>query len=177
MSKTYRNILAIDPSGNYAEGQGTTGWVLYNTKDQKITRHGILQAKDFASAEHFWLGQVTLILELNTFTEDMAIVIEDYLLYADKATAQTNSRMETCRLLGVLQVYCMQHDLPYFFQRAVDIKTRWSDKVLRSLKLYPKGLCKHEMDAYRHALHFDLTKNGRVSQNFSKPNFIKTKGY
>lgn len=180
MSKTYRNILAIDPSGNWNEGKGTTGWVLYNAEDQIIMEHGIISAEDYPSVEAFWEGQLMHFLKIymmNAAFEPTAVIIEDYSLYADKAKAQINSRMETVRFIGTLQMACWQKKIPYFFQRAVDAKTRWSDKVLRNLKLYPKGLCKHEIDAYRHALHFDLTENGRVSQNFSRPDFIRTKGY
>jgi hypothetical protein len=168
--KNYDYILSIDPSGSFHEGQGTTGWVLGN-KFGRVIEHGFITAKNFKSPEAFWQAHNILIAAMaDHYKEKLVVVIEDYLVYADKAQAQINSRMETCRLLGVMQVFCFEAGVDYHFQRAVDVKSRWSNEILESEEiLYSHGtyytlvqddkkINRHEIDALRHMLHFATFK-------------------
>ena len=53
--------------------------------------------------------------------------MEDYVLYADKAKTQINSKMETCRLLGIMQNHCDTLKIPYRLELASAVKNRWED--------------------------------------------------
>ena len=39
-----RYILALDPSGNYNEGSGTTGWVLFDNETDMFCKFGAIKA-------------------------------------------------------------------------------------------------------------------------------------
>ncbi len=45
MLPTYKYVLALDPSGNYNEGKGTTGMCLFDTSLMKTTFITDLRAK------------------------------------------------------------------------------------------------------------------------------------
>ena len=57
--KTYDYILALDPSGAFHEGKGTTGWCLF--KNNKIKYTGILSAKRHCCMESYWESHINLI--------------------------------------------------------------------------------------------------------------------
>lgn len=154
-------ILAIDPSGNFHEGQGTTGWCLMNS-DCKVEAIGQVRAKDFETQYEYWDKILRIIND--TFQYDF-LVIEDYRLYKHKASSQINSKMETPRLLGVIE-YCSKREVHY--QMAAQVKQRWKDELLckkgyltkrqhkSSTHYYLNGLLTtpHMRDAIRHAIHF-----------------------
>ena len=107
----YKRILAIDPSGSYAEGKGTTGWVLMND-DEYLATTGTIAATDYSCAEEYWNAHLQLIdFNYQKHGDDMIVVIEDYRLYRDRALNQSNSLMETCRLLGLIQWYCWRNQI------------------------------------------------------------------
>ena len=177
MHKNFPYLLGIDPSGNYNEGQGITGFIILEAATNKIVKHAHICAKDFESDDEYWQA----ILDFVDYTHEvyrkgLHVVIEDYMLYADKASCQINSRMETCRLLGLLQHLCWSAKISYSYQRAVDVKQRWSAEVLKQKGLFPKDLIIHELDAYRHVIHFNMFNNSGIRNKEFKviPN---TKGY
>jgi hypothetical protein len=169
----YKHILAIDPSGSYKEGNGTTGWALMNYKE-KLIAIGTIKASDYDSQEAYWDAHIDLI-RYNHKKYSMGtliVVIEDYVLYADKARNQTNSQMETCRLLGLMQWACWKMHQNYTLQLAATVKTRWNDDLLFREHILTK--CKkkiihsasgielkteHTKDALRHALHYTICRN------------------
>lgn len=168
----YKHMLAIDPSGNFHEGKGTTGWVLMNYKSKLITT-GFISASKFECPEEYW-NEILKLIELNAnkYGDELIVVIEDYLLYETKATAQVNSRMETCRLLGTIQWFCWINNIPYSLQPASAVKHRWSDEVLLKEQIFYKdsdGLHHtdtgwkftiiHIRDAFRHAIHYITCRN------------------
>jgi hypothetical protein len=167
----YDNILALDPSGCYNEGKGTTGWCLYNANTKQIVATGSISALSYPCKEAFWDAHIELI---KTFINDKtALVIEDYFIYASRASAQINSHMETPQVIGVMQHYCWRYGIPYHMQKASDVKTRWSDKILVHKNIIkPKGngyvvaqtnkrINRHCKDAIRHAVHYATFKNKR----------------
>lgn len=185
--KEYDYVLAIDPSGAFNEGLGTTGWVLGN-KFGRIVDRGFITAKNFHCPEAFWQAHNILVASMaDHYQEKLVVVIEDYFIYADKAMAQVNSRMETCRLIGVLQVFCWEAGIPVAFQRAADVKGRWSNEVLVENKTIvshetfytlcqdDKRINKHELDAYRHMIHFVTFKLSASSK--PKPTKEKLKSF
>ncbi len=164
--KEYDYILSIDPSGAFHEGQGTTGWVLGN-KFEKVLDRGFITAKNFSTPEEYWRAHNILIAAMaDHYKDKLVVVVEDYLLYHDKAAAQINSRMETCRLIGVMQVFCWESGIDYVFQRAADVKKRWSNEVLEEVHILEsfqtfyrlvedgKKINRHEIDAMRHMIHY-----------------------
>ena len=180
----YKTILSLDPSGNFNEGKGTTGWCIYDCQKKLILDAGSISSKDFISMEEYWHKHLLLMEQFmdyfkhwNTYTStgktSIALVVEDYLVYANKATAQTYSRMETPKLIGILQYFAYMYHVPFFLQRAVDVKTRWSNEILIHKGIIApagKGFIvpdnpdvkptRHTIDAIRHAVHFASFKNG-----------------
>lgn len=183
----YKHILALDPSGNFDEGKGTTGWVLMNYKE-KLIASGAIAAKNFKSAEDYWTEHINLIIKnAEKYKEGLVVVVEDYVLYRDKATSQTNSRMETCRLLGLIQWICAQNNIALVFQLATTVKHRWSNDLLCRERIFYedrdglhhtdtgfKMTLAHTQDAFRHAIHFCCCCNEKKAPAARKE---KRKGY
>ena len=90
-------ILAIDPSGNFTEGKGTTGWSLLD-ENLKIITCGQKLAIEYTKKEEYWKDILALITEL----KPDILVVEDFLLYASKSNSQINSRFETPKLIGII---------------------------------------------------------------------------
>lgn len=165
-------ILAIDPSGNFNEGKGITGWVALNEKTGEIFRFGSLDAGTCLSMEEHWQRHLDLIDQYIKYNNDLTIIIEDYMLYANKAMTQVNSRFETPKLIGVIQHYCYQRGVTLHFQTAVTVQRRWKNFLLErkgflTIKEYVKNGKTYEMtyigtfkvndhivDALKHAVHF-----------------------
>ena len=153
------NILAIDPSGNFNEGKGTTGWALI-TDQKEIISCGQILAKNYNNKFEYWDTVVNLI---NHIKADV-IVIEDFLLYESKSKSQINSRFETPKLIGILEHYCNQNNIKYVLQRAIDVKKRWTDDILTSKgyiqkvnnRYFAGGVLTsdHMRDAIRHGIHY-----------------------
>jgi hypothetical protein len=166
-------VLAIDPSGSYFEGKGTTGWALFDAESRKLLDYGNVRAADYKLVSQYYAAVSKLI------KPGMKVVIEEYLLYANKAKQQINSKMETSKLIGYLQMYCYEHNVSYTMQLAGEVVKRWADHIL-----VHKGVIKqkentsrnvfcalgritneHERDAMRHAMHyitFKLKKEKRL---------------
>ena len=158
-------ILALDPSGAFMEGKGTTGWCLMDARVNQIVFTGYISAVQYDSDVAYWDAHLDLIADLRTHY-NVALLVEDYLLYAHKADEQINSRFETSQLLGVIKHYAYLQEIPIYMQRAAEVKTRWNNTVLlhkgilkqRNRRMYltsnGEAVCKHELDAIRHAMHY-----------------------
>lgn len=168
----YKYIFAMDPSGSFNEGNGTTGWVLMDYKERLLER-GYIPASDYDCPEAYWNEHAKLIKKYNKLCKnDLVVVVEDYVLYRDRSANQTNSQMETCRLLGVIQHTCWELHQPYTLQLAATVKHRWSDELLfregiiyrekKNIKHRQSGLSLglvHTRDAFRHAQHYAVCRN------------------
>jgi hypothetical protein len=171
---SYDYILGIDPSGNFDEGKGTTGWCLYNAKDNKISEVGFISALPYKTTEEYWHEHIHLIRLLHSAHPNLIVVIEDYVLYASKAESQTNSRFETPKVIGIMQQYCWLKYIPYTLQLASLVKNRWTNEILlhkgiiekRGSKMFiPNGMVpinRHTLDSIRHATHYATFKNKEV---------------
>jgi hypothetical protein len=154
-------ILAIDPSGNFNEGKGTTGWCLLD-ENCKLISVGQLMASECNSKEEHWMEHLDLIKHL---APDY-IVVEDYLLYANKSQSQINSRFETSRLIGAIELYCWTNNIPLRFQKASDVKQRFTDeRLVQGNYISKSSSCSryfaagvlatgHIRDAIRHGVYF-----------------------
>lgn len=169
----YKFIIALDPSGAYWEGKGTTGYSVFHTTDDRFIELGTIQAKGQVCAEAYWNKHLELLNKLifsargkrKGKPDKTIVVIEDYLLYAEKANSQINSRFETSKLIGIIQHWCYMHNIPYCMQTAGLVKSRWTDEIMAHKGyLRKKGqrweVCEHTRDSMRHALHFAHFRNG-----------------
>ena len=158
-------ILTLDPSGNFSknEGDGTTGWAIF--EGGKLKEFGDIESSNFARIEMYWQAISNLI------TVDINIVVcESYRLFAGKASAQSNSMMETPQLIGYLRMHCYLRGVPIVFQDPKD-KVRVSDPILvrqgvfelKGRKHYCLGRSTnlHMRDAIRHGIYF--LKYGKVA--------------
>lgn len=152
-------ILAIDPSGNFTEGKGTTGWSLLD-ENINILACGQILASQYNNKEDYWGSVITLIEHL----QPDILVIEDFLLYASKSNNQINSRFETPKLIGLIEMYAYKNNVTIKLQRAVDVKNRWTDDILvhnniiskLGNRYYAGGVLvsEHIRDAIRHGVHY-----------------------
>ena len=162
----YEHILAIDPSGNFEEGKGTTGCCLFNCALNKITSTTNIHASHFNSKEEYWQRHIDFIGYVCKTFNNTIVIIEDFTLDPRRAMQQSHSKMETPKIIGILQLYCQQHNIPYKMQRAVEVKNRWADHILeyknyiikkKRMHYLPEGtqpISRHCKDAIRHAVHF-----------------------
>lgn len=163
-AKKSRYILAFDPSGNYKEGKGITGWCLLDTKTKKLAKFGYISADMYKSQYAYWDAHMILIDSLAGYAP--AIVMEDYLLYSNRATNQINSRFETPQLIGAIKYECYKRGIMVHMQTAVSVKTRWNNDILVAkgyLKKNARGyyigdvlVSDHIQDALRHAVHYSV---------------------
>ena len=161
-AKKSRYILAIDPSGNFKEGKGITGWCLLDTETKKIVKFGYISAEMYSNQYTYWDAHITLIDSLSGFAP--AVVVEDFLLYSNRATNQINSRFETPQLIGIIKYECYKRGTMVYIQTAASVKKRWNNDILvKKGYLNVKGRCyyigsvlvsDHIQDALRHAVHF-----------------------
>lgn len=164
-----RYILAFDPSGNFKEGKGITGWVLLDTETDKICKFGYISASMSPNQFDYWDKHIILIDSLSGYKPD--VVCEDYLLYSNRAQNQINSRLETPQLIGVIKYECYKRGIRVNVQTAQLVKTRWKDDILvRKGYLNRKGnscaigatiVADHIKDALRHAVHYATFRKGK----------------
>lgn len=157
-----RYVLALDPSGSYQEGLGTTGWCLFDIETNKIAKFGYIYAGDYDCQFKYWHAHVKLIDSLAGYKPD--VVIEDYLLYGNRAMNQINSRLETPQLLGIIKYECYMRGLFIYIQTALQVKKRWPDNVLvhkgyihkdgKGYSICDIPLSDHVRDSIRHAVHY-----------------------
>lgn len=164
-------ILAFDPSGNFKEGKGTTGYCILDADTGPIEL-GEIKAKYCESAEEYW-NKHLIVMDMLYQTKQLdAVVIEGYRLYNHrgmKASTQANSELETPQLIGLIKWKCYDLGIPCTVQYASEVKTRWSDTVLVNIgqleklggSLYFRGTLtnNHKRDALRHALHYGRYKH------------------
>lgn len=168
----YDFIVALDPSGAYDEGKGTTGWAVFNALDNKIYNAGHICAVSHDTRFGYYDAHVCLLRKFHQRYENrMCVVMEDYRLYASRATTHIHSRMETCHLIGVLEYFCEANNIPIYFQGATLVKHRWTNEILKYkglLKVHKQKLIipntsiyvdRHMIDAVRHAIHFATFSN------------------
>ena len=166
----YKYILGIDPSGNFYEGKGTTGLCLFDAEKNCILDAKSISAKNYKSWYNYWTAIIRYIDLIYKKHKALTVVIEDYTLYATKAASQINSKMETPKLIGVLQYFCKTNGIPAVLQPAHLVKNRWANPILihkkyiKSVKdqLYTMQdvrIDRHAVDSIRHAVHYAQFKN------------------
>lgn len=159
-----KTILAIDPSGNFSEGKGKTGFVLFTYKEQvgASFKFGTLKAENYEKRVDYWYDVAILIAVEKPHT----LIVEDYRLYntpATSASVQSFSQMETPRLLGIIEQTAEMNQIPIVFQMANTTKP-YSDDKLEKLGIIKKeknrwwfrdqAINDHERSALRHLLRY-----------------------
>ena len=124
---------------------------------------GVVKAEDYSCQFQYWDAHIKLIDSLAGYNMD--VVIEDYLLYSDRANNQINSRLETPQLLGIIKYEAYKRGLFIYIQPAMLVKKRWSNETL-AYKGYVKAEARgkvsiagrtvvtHIQDSIRHAIHY-----------------------
>ena len=163
-----RYVLALDPSGNFNEGKGTTGWCLFDQDSGKLAKFGYIYAEHFATQMDYWDAHISLIDSLAGYHPD--IVMEDYLLYGNRATNQINSRLETPQLLGIIKYECYKRGLFIYIQTALQVKIRWNDDILikkgfinkkgNKYRIGSVTVSDHVRDSIRHGVNY-MTYNSK----------------
>lgn len=155
-------IIALDPSGNWNEGKGTTG-ICRMSDDGQVIDVDEIHAGEYSSPEMYWDVHIFYLEEQQGPKE---IVMEGFRLYATKKNEQVNSQFETPQLIGVIRHWCFANKIPLKITYAVEVKSRWTDAVLeqkgyiyrkgnkRYLTATDRSLNNHKTDALRHALHY-----------------------
>lgn len=178
METTSRNlkkyyVLAFDPSGEFSRGKGTTGWCVMNCVTTRVEQIGTISAKDYDSKYEYWDAHIQLIRKfLKQYGNNLAVSIEDYILYKQQAEAHINSNFETTRLIGIIEYYCYSNAVDIRLRNAVTAKTRWTNEILEHKRIIQPCLggyiCEgvsdhilatHELDAVRHATHYTAFEN------------------
>ncbi len=170
----YKYILGLDPSGNFEEGKGTTGVCLAaaSTKQKPFTiiKSETIKASSYKTKEEYWQAHIKLVAKYATLYKDLIVVVEDFTLNPRRALQQSHSKMETSKLIGVLQMACAEHNWQIKMQLPVEAKSRWADSILehkRIIKRVSRGhisslgypISRHEKDAIRHAVHYSTFYN------------------
>jgi hypothetical protein len=164
-----KTFLSIDPSGNFTEGKGKTGWSLFFKEGLSgdTFSFGTIKAEDYTTRVDYWYAVAMKIV-----TEKPAVlIVEDYRLYNTAATGaavQSFSQMETPRLLGIIEQTAQMNSIPIVFQMA-STTTPYSDDKLQKLGIIKKeknrwwfrgtAINDHERSSLRHLLrHLDKEK-------------------
>lgn len=161
-----KKILAIDPSGNFEEGKGKTGFAMLfldKKKDESTIKFGTIKAENFERRVDYWFDVAVLI----AVEKPDVLVVEDYRLYNTATTGaavQSFSKMETPRLLGVIEQTALFNGVEnVVWQMANQTKPYSDDKLLKlGVLTKEKGRYKyngvqvndHERSALRHLLKY-----------------------
>jgi hypothetical protein len=143
-------FIAVDPSGNFKEGKGTTGWAVF--EDGELKEFGEVKASNYNTQLDYWGDIIGILSKYPT------VVCESYRLQPSKSMAQSWSALETPQLIGVIRYTCKN----VIFQDPV-IKKRFTDEILitkgvvdKEGKLYKvqgRVTNDHMRDAIRHGLY------------------------
>lgn len=166
----YKYILALDPSGNFEEGKGTTGICLFACNKKEIILTTTIKASDYKSKEDYWNAHLQLLNKFTNLYKPIIIVMEDFTLNPRRAMQQSHSKMETSKLIGIIQMACAASNWNLKMQLPVEAKSRWPDSILEHkhlIKRIQRGhallngqiISRHEKDAIRHAIHYNSFYN------------------
>jgi hypothetical protein len=159
-------VLCFDPSGNFHEGKGTTGWALF--VDKKLETFGAIAAEDWDSQEQYWSVVAASITDKNP---DL-VLIESYRLFGGaRGAAQTHSQLETPQLIGYMKMVCWNAGIDVDIQNPAD-KARVADPQLekmgviekkgRSYRCLDMPTSLHMRDAIRHGVYYFRYGKGKV---------------
>lgn len=150
----FKEVIGIDPSGNFSAGKGGNG--LFLISPNKAIEDTVW-AKDYETKRDFFRGVWASLKSMLEQCENPLVVIEDFRLQFGKASAQSNQKMETSELIGALETKLDELNIKYKRQQNT-VKSRWKDKLMLE-ELEDLGhtdfkfSSRHAKDAARHALN------------------------
>lgn len=151
-------VLSFDPSGNYNEGKGTSGYAI-SVDNSLPFMLGDIKSEGFSSRQAYWYDHSNLI----KVTNPDVVVIESYKLFGHKSKQQIGSILETPQMIGYLEMVCWELNIPVIYQDP-STKLRHTDEILTKLEILTKHGNKHYYkgestnlhmrDALRHNIYF-----------------------
>ncbi len=176
------NVLAIDPSGYYKNKKATIGVSLCEWKD--LGKGNIVSGSNLVKVKllHYIIeSEKDLEVFFKVLDETLKegnidrVVVEDYILYADKVGPQVWQQQPTSKTIGVIGYLCNQNNIPYNLQIPALAK-RYSNKVLSGplwgflvkeknsymLRDFKTSQYRHAMDAFRHNFYWAFQQNKRL---------------
>lgn len=125
--------LAIDPGEASNNGYALFDETGFMTEFDQITRDALMDM-------------------LEEYSDDLiAVIIEDYTLFKNKALQQSGSKLETVRIIGEVEGFCRRHKITIVKQdpSILKIAQLWSGKKM------PKNHSKsHWVSAYNHGYYY-----------------------
>lgn len=112
-------ILAIDPSGSFKHGSGTSGWCVVDDETGKIIGLGNIKAKEFDTREQYFSKHKSIA---KLYIHDI-LVIENFILYQSTASSLFNQELETSELIGVICDFEEERGKKIVRQKAQQIKS------------------------------------------------------
>lgn len=174
-------ILAVDPSGSYKYGSGTTGWCAV-TSSGMILLTGNIKAKDYKTKAEYIKAHDELFNEINP---DI-LVIENFILYQGTASTLYNQELETSELIGYMCGKAEDRKIKVVRQNAQLIKTalykpnillnvvnqNFNQLVLKKTKIdrqqwifENKRISNHMVDSIRHAFYYITRENQKENKD------------
>ena len=77
--KPFKHIIAIDPSGAYYEGKGTTGVCFFNCIEGRAQEFDTICARAYDSDVAYWDAHIGILEKFVKRSQNPCVVIEDYL--------------------------------------------------------------------------------------------------
>jgi len=153
-------VLAFDPGE-------TTGFVLVHVSSAEVANsvnysiHGARAPVIIKQAGTF-RGLGELSQKLGLFQQSDVVVIEDYIVYPNRAQSHIGDRVLTARMIGAIEWICYYHhgrtqNMGVVFQMASQAKQQWPNERIQSCfgTIHPPRMdSTHELDALRHALTY-----------------------
>ena len=137
--KVPKVLLALDPGL-------TTGYSIFSSGE--MLTNGIIDWKDLNT------GFLSLIHLLQLFNPNV-VVCEDYRLYANKVNAQLGSQIPTIKIIGAIEMLCIQNGITLFKMMASQAKGFATNDKLKEWGYYKK-VNRHSRDSIRVGCHFLL---------------------
>lgn len=150
-------LLTFDPSGNFHEGKGTTGYAVF--QDGELIGFNDIKSEKCFTQEEYWAKHRNLI----EGQQPDIVLIESYKLFEHKAQSQSWSALETPQLIGFLRMVCYDLNIPVVFQDPAqkagvnDIRlTKLGYLEKRGDRYYVDGRLTnlHMRDAIRHGIYY-----------------------
>ncbi len=157
--------MAIDPSGSYNEGKGSTGIALMYGDDMTNLTSYDIKAKHFENRHDYWKEIMSHPILLS---KNITVIIETFVVRSNGFLV--GKMPETSLFIGALVWELEKRNIPYVFQNPSQAKTRFKDENLgkyltnyeirkdkRGRNLYylnDKQLNDHQRDAIKHLLYY-----------------------
>ncbi|UTC30058.1 ribonuclease H-like protein [Brevundimonas phage vB_BpoS-MaInes] len=137
-----RTIIGIDPGE-------TTGFGFRKYMDAERFE---LHMKQIPTKDRYQ-GALAIRREISAIRQSGGInplvVCEDYRVYGHKTEQHAWAGLHTPKLIGAIEFFCAEMDIPMVFPMAIEGKSWATDDMLKQWGLYDPGM-KHARDASRH---------------------------